>query len=279
MNKHIYKVKCITNLHVGSGDINFNIVDNEVEKDPVTAFPTIHSSGLKGALRSQYYKENDEEKDIIFGKEGSKDGNSGCVKFLTAELLFQTVRAGDENSLYYLVTCKDILRKFADMQKTLFDNVNNIDALVDELEENKAYYFFNSEDLNEKGVKVDRFEYQCVKGNDNLWNKFISEFVDEKDRAKVIIIPTSDMKKIELPVIARNKLDEKGISQFLWYEEFVPHESIFYFITLSNNQKADEFFTGWLNNNHCIQIGGNASIGYGITCIEEVKMEVSKDNE
>ena len=30
---HVFKIKCITNLHAGSGDINYNVVDKEVEKE------------------------------------------------------------------------------------------------------------------------------------------------------------------------------------------------------------------------------------------------------
>ena len=41
----------MTNMHVGNGDVNYNIIDNEVEKDPVTGYPTINASGVKGALR------------------------------------------------------------------------------------------------------------------------------------------------------------------------------------------------------------------------------------
>ena len=51
MNIAFYKIECLTNLHVGSGEINYNIVDNEVEKDAITNLPVIHASGVKGALR------------------------------------------------------------------------------------------------------------------------------------------------------------------------------------------------------------------------------------
>ena len=56
MNAIVYKITCVTNLHVGSGEANFDVIDNTVEKDPVTELPTINSSGVKGALR-QYFKE------------------------------------------------------------------------------------------------------------------------------------------------------------------------------------------------------------------------------
>ena len=56
MSFFAYKIDCITNLHVGSGDLNYNIVDNEVERDAVTGYPVIHASGLKGALREHCSK-------------------------------------------------------------------------------------------------------------------------------------------------------------------------------------------------------------------------------
>lgn len=31
----IVNLECMTNMHVGNGDVNYNIIDNEVEKDPV----------------------------------------------------------------------------------------------------------------------------------------------------------------------------------------------------------------------------------------------------
>lgn len=30
----IVNLECMTNMHVGNGDVNYNIIDNEVEKDP-----------------------------------------------------------------------------------------------------------------------------------------------------------------------------------------------------------------------------------------------------
>lgn len=58
MKAKIFVIECLTNLHVGNGDVNFNIIDNEVERDVVTGFPTINSSGVKGALRA-FFEEND----------------------------------------------------------------------------------------------------------------------------------------------------------------------------------------------------------------------------
>lgn len=42
MKAIVYKITCLTNLHVGNGESNFDIIDNAVEKDPVTSLPTIN---------------------------------------------------------------------------------------------------------------------------------------------------------------------------------------------------------------------------------------------
>jgi CRISPR-associated protein Cmr4 len=51
MKTTLYKINTLSNLHVGSGDINFNVIDNQVQRDPVTNLPNINSSSLKGAFR------------------------------------------------------------------------------------------------------------------------------------------------------------------------------------------------------------------------------------
>ena len=63
-----FKMECLTNLHVGSGENNYNIVDKEVEKDPVLQVPTIHASGVKGALREHLEAQGCGKVDEIFGK-------------------------------------------------------------------------------------------------------------------------------------------------------------------------------------------------------------------
>ena len=67
MKNRFYAVKCLTNLHMGSGDVNFNIVDNEVQRDPVTGYPTMHSSGMKGAFREYFRGASPEDVKGIFG--------------------------------------------------------------------------------------------------------------------------------------------------------------------------------------------------------------------
>ncbi len=93
MKSIVYILEPITNLHVGNGDINYNIIDNEVEKDPLTNYPIINSSGVKGAFR-QFIQNNskiDKKVEIdIFGSEPieqNKDEKKkpGKLKFYSGE--------------------------------------------------------------------------------------------------------------------------------------------------------------------------------------------------
>ncbi|MDP3829955.1 MAG: hypothetical protein Q8Q47_01715, partial [Ignavibacteriaceae bacterium] len=73
-----------------------------------------------------------------------------------------------------------------------------------------------------------------------------------------------------LPVIARNQL-ENGESKNLWYEEVVPRESRFvFFVSKLESTELDLSDFDTKIQEKVIQIGGNASIGYGYTKIKKL---------
>ena len=121
MKAKIFVIECLTNLHVGNGDVNFNIIDNEVERDVVTGFPTINSSGVKGALRA-FFEENKLSKiNEIFGSENSKVTTSGALKFLSANLLALPIRSISGGDKPYSIhapetACKDFKQMIKNFQ-------------------------------------------------------------------------------------------------------------------------------------------------------------------
>lgn len=75
-----------------------------------------------------------------------------------------------------------------------------------------------------------------------------------------------------LPIIARNKL-ENGESKNLWYEEMVPAMSEFvFFVTYPEaaKEKFNKFNELLTAEGSLVQIGANASIGYGFCKIENI---------
>ncbi len=241
MNAKLYKIKCLTNMHVGNGDVNFNIIDNEVERDPITGYPTINASGVKGALRKHFEECNRSADEIgtIFGKANTKDTDmcAGNVKFFCANMLAVPMRVSKGNSPYVLVTTSTAIEQL----KTL---CGALGVAMGEIETASTASVY-AEDI-ECTQKVNIF------GED------------------MYIMDGESFKKVPLPVMARNCLQPENPN--LWYEEIVPHETVMYFFAVSADDTVDTF-NGVLKNNGVVQFGGNASIGYGVCKVEEISHE------
>ena len=69
-----------------------------------------------------------------------------------------------------------------------------------------------------------------------------------------------------LPVIARNYL-ENGESKNLWYEELVPHESVFWFMVIGEEKDVETFHKAV--DGKVVQFGGNASLGCGLCRVKQ----------
>lgn len=234
-----FQIKCLTNLHVGNGDVNFSIIDNEVERDSVTGFPTINASGVKGALR--VFLKDDANKIAYFGSEsGSTDNlDSGKLKFFAANMLAIPMRASDGNAVYHLVTNPTAI----DLYRKLCGSLSVVDKCSSKPE--------TVSDCEAEG-------YPCAE----KYNFNGTETFCMKD---------ANFQKVKLPVVARNQLKD-GISNNLWYEEIVPHESIFYFfVAAADSDKTLLHDFANAVEGKVIQFGGNASVGCGYCLVSEVK--------
>lgn len=273
MEAIFYTIKCITNMHMGNGDINFNIIDNEVQRDPVTGLPTMFSSGIKGALREHFG--NHEKAVDIFGSDimesnQEKKGRSvpGKLKFLSGYLLFLPVRASKGDQAYYLVTTREILTQFDTLYRSIMGKTA-FGKLLQLIQPKTTY--------GPEGAEVDGIKSQNKKMPDEL-KKVLEKLAGVENVDRIMIMEEKLIKKINLPVLARNQLDN-GISQNLWYEEVVPHEAIFFTAVLTDGtasglealQNFEQYIMGE-NSNSLVQFGGNASIGYGLTKVS--RMEV-----
>lgn len=244
MKAIIYKLTCLTNLHVGNGESNFDIIDNAVEKDPVTGLPTINSSGVKGALRQYFMERKIEEKIItdIFGSEQKKSQGTGSmpgkVKFYQADLLARPARASQGDRTNYMVTSDEAISIF-----------------------NQKVEIFGGTPISNDNVNCDNF------GVEGLTISSVANIslID----GCTVILSDSTLRDLPLPVLARNQLED-GISNNLWYEQVVPHKSIFTFVVSSDYENVLQSFADVLKKPAYIQFGGNASIGYGLCRVEKI---------
>ena len=255
MTTDIYTIRTLTNLHAGSGDANYGIIDKQVQRDPLDNTPVIHSSSLKGAFRE--YKETElgeTHPDVIeiFGntpKNNTTKSIPGNYYFFEARLLSLPVRSSTKP--FFRAT-----------------SLETIDAFVQQLEAFGLSDLANSFALKEE-IKVKQGEPKILKTeNDKVDLEDLEAAQDLSISAaaalkkligdNVALFHNDDFKELcqGLPVIARNHLDD-GISKNLWYEEVVPRETVFYFAV--RHPDADKLAFA----EKIVQIGGNATIGYG----------------
>lgn len=260
MKTDLLVLRTLTNLHVGSGDINFDIIDNQVQKDEITNLPIIHSSSIKGAFKEHFKNEGSNFVEYVFGGDDKNqtDDRAGAYSFFEATLLTRPVRSNKR--AYYNATAPMCLKKLIDMIKVLKVEI----SFLDELEK----FYEKIKDLKEI-IVLDKvqgiiLEDEKAKTRSDLKIYGIPFLKD------LAIYPDEKFKELELPVIARNKIGEKGVSENLWYEEIVPNESQFFFFIVKpenideeDKKKAENFDKRFLQKGEIIQIGANKSIGYG----------------
>ena len=278
MQAHIYKIECLTNMHVGSGEVNYNIIDNEVQKDPVLQIPTINSSSLKGALRAHFEQLDEEIKlddnliSYVFGSKNSneqKDTSEGKYKFLSGNMISKPARISRTtgNYSYANITTPSMINQMISLLNAL--NISTLNGTSIPVPSNfelsipdKSFYVYDDKIKYIEGVKTTSNNSNKEELDKNI--KFLKFLLGDN----FAICTDAMFSFIDLPVIARNQLDN-GISKNLWYEEIVPHKSIFYFALLTPTDDIYfEDFESCFNN--VVQIGANASIGYGVTKITKI---------
>lgn len=234
MKATLYTIECISNLHVGSGQDNDGVIDGLIQRDVVTDLPCINASSLKGALREHCEKWN-------------KAHNEDAKKVNVVKLFGKKV-GGEENceAGEYRFLDASILSIPRPSVNAPFVQVT-CDEVVTELQDKASLFGVGLGD-NEKDTILD------------LANVLETDKCSYKDFKKY----SNDD---ELPVIARNCL-ENGVSKNLWYEQVLPRKSRLAFFILHDEDKIDEAFDSAITSVP-VQIGANASVGYGICVIKK----------
>lgn len=262
---HTFLITARKNLHVGSGNSTFGIIDNLVQRDAVTDYPCINASSMKGALREYaeqvVYEPKSPQIIEIFGSDsGNRDSEKfvkGKCAFFEGQLLSIPVRSS--HFLFFRATSIERLNSF-------LKDVKMFDPSKAQILQNTLNPFFEKNLQPEKN-KPFVFRSQ-IGGANNIYLEDYEAIVQDEPNIQLIekylgeriaLFSENDFKTIcdneHLPIIARNKLDN-GISSNLWYEQIVPREAVFY--TQMIGDKNLELF-----DKKVIQIGGNATVGYG----------------
>ena len=248
-------------MHVGSGGANYGVIDNLVQRDSINGMPVINSSSLKGALREflkDKWGENNDKLNYIFGNDSSRNPDKkgkdeiGHYKFFPADLLVLPVRSNKRP--FYRATAPMLLDLINAKAKSF-----HVKALEEEICFPDNCSFENPDATDESFVMLE--DWKAEINTEIKTNQYFGDNVAGFD--------DNTFKKLakKLPVIARNQLDN-GESKNLWYEEVVPRESRFVFFVAKDEKYSTAFDKGL--GGSIVQIGANASIGYGYVTITKI---------
>lgn len=268
-------LKVITPLHAGAGQ-GLEIVDMPIQREKHSNIPKIEGSTLKGSLKHfLYHNLEDKDKEELYRVFGPENGDdyASAISFTDARLLFFPVRS--VTNIFQLITCPYIIKRWVeDLQiigrEKTYDRLTNLqvedgDCLAIHLKQKKVIleeYVFNNK------FKLNNYKEEF----NGLFDK-----IEGLKREKIIILSDSDFidfVTMYTEIITRNKISiETGAAEEtgLFTEEYLPAESILYFIVLGsptfpeeNKKKAIEVINYFNKNvNGIFQVGGNATIGKG----------------
>ncbi len=270
-----YLIHAISNLHVGSGEGDFSVIDKQVQRDQSTRLPIIHASGIKGALREamEYEQKNgatttqvsNNGKNPITEVFGSdpKDRKSiqqGKYNFYDARMLALPARSSHD--FYYVATCPVLLDEAIKSLEMFHSESEYLSLLtsLSALASDEAKYFGT-----DQGKPIQLEEEWSAAHNGFDLGKLTELF---GDRLALLSNQAFDRLAKELPIIARNYLND-GISENLWYEEVVPREARF-LAMIAREDGLDDLNTFLISKNNFVQLGANATVGYGLCSFKKL---------
>ena len=286
MKVALLKAKCITNLHIGTSGNIYGDIKSEVEKDAVLATPIMPSSGIKGALRDFWRANGTTGTSVtIFGSDAEEENQNrkGNCKFVSGQLLFRPMRVSKGDHAYCLVTTPELLQVMIDTidsfqiklnlqsAKSTEDFEKALNEIKKKLNEKKGQVVAGIVNKDDHAImEVEGYDVKEIQSKENDLYKILLEI---SEGVPVVIMRTDFFRMIDLPIIARNYLKD-GKSTNLWYEEFVPHQSYFYFPVLWEKEEA-EVFSNFIQeiSKQPIAFGGNNSVGYGYCTITPMNRE------
>ena len=270
MKVALYTIETLSNLHAGSGDINFGVIDNEVQRDPVSELPVINSSSLKGAFREAFDIDGSKAlTEYIFGPDNDSNDShrTGAYSFFEAQLLSRPVRSNVK--AWFSATSPSAIGSFLDM-------LEDFDIEIDEQAKRQLDELRRLSPAQGRPMIFEAIPNAILEDMETVTNTLDLSAAKSFLGSDIALFNDEDFKKLDLPVIARNSLDN-GVSVNLWYEEVVPKKSRFFFcigkpenIAEADAKKIEGLSNRFDDETQIVQFGANKSIGYGFCKVTKV---------
>ena len=281
-------IHSLTGIHPGTGAA-LGVVDLPVRRERHTNWPTIPGSSLKGVLRTAFatrYTPDDQSVLAAFGaKLGDVSDHASALAMTDARLLAFPVRS--LTGVFAWTTCPSVLHRF----KRDLSLVNKVGfPAIPPIDPNSLRSVPGSPLLSDGYAVLEEFEFKHIADSsgvapiaDWLATHAIPD-ADTRERFKshLAILNDDDFSHFTrhaTEVVARIGLDydsktvKKGA---LFYEEYVPPETLFYSIVMAERSRREDVAMSapamlqWLETGlptH-LQIGGGESIGRGLCAVQ-----------
>jgi CRISPR-associated protein Cmr4 len=265
----ILYLHALTPLHPGSGAA-LGAVDLPVQRERHTDWPVIPGSSIKGVLRET--TENG-LRHRLFGA-GDNDGTSaGALSFTDARVLAFPVRS--LKGVFVWVTCPQALQRWR-RDGALVGKEPPVPKLS--IDESSALSLQDSPCIHEGKLILEEFVFNTKSAALDFFEAF-----DGEDRKRLVVVDDTNFTHFakyctEVTARIRLKEDTKTAAEgALFYQEFVPAETLFYSLVLSApSRRKEQPATAQQNldafqHPTTIQIGGDETTGKGLCALRLVK--------
>lgn len=290
-SRNLLFLHALTGLHPGSGTA-LGVVDLPVQRERHTQWPVIPGSSIKGVIRDFCRRHGSgDEKDQLLAVFGPESGNAsehaGALAFTDARILAFPVRS--LKGVFAWVTCPGVLERLdRDLKLTGNPPLTPYPAPP----EGKAV--FGEELKVDNSIVLEEYDFGLHQGLEKLpelasWiaiRATADKATQERMKKHLVILHDNDFTHFvrhATEVTARIGLDyeKKTVKKgALFYQEFLPAETIFYSLALATPAKkpgksemTEEKVLGFVKEKlsrgelSVLQIGGDETIGKGLCAV------------
>lgn len=93
---------CVSPVHMGTGTAVGGLIDNPIQRERHTEYPTMAGSGIKGAIRHDYWAQHEDRNLLnrLFGPDQSAADHAGALSFSDGQLIAFPVRCAKAGFVY-----------------------------------------------------------------------------------------------------------------------------------------------------------------------------------
>lgn len=295
-----------TALHPGSGTA-LGTVDLPVQRERHTGWPNIAGSALKGVLRDACREKihqatgqprkvvNEEHPDIVTifgpGKVDESSAHAGALTVSDARILAYPVRS--LRGVFAWVTCRGVLERLCRDLVLIGMPLSSLPSLPTTWPaEHKALVPTNSPLLvgqsAQATIVLEEFDYKVTGPSDGVaeWlanHAVADKFAQERMKSHLVVLSDDDFTHFvrnATEIVARIALDyeRKTVKEgALFYQEFLPAETLMYSVLLANSSRNERASMDapevlgkvrqCLEDVRVLQIGGDETTGKGLCAV------------